>query len=49
LLAVSRPAATAGANMAAGGLPRGVTQPDNGLATSGPGQWHSDPGGQAAD
>jgi hypothetical protein len=27
--------------MVDGGLPRGVPQPDNGLATSGPGQWHT--------
>jgi hypothetical protein len=31
--------------MAAGGLPRGVTQPDNGLATSGPGQCTAIPAG----
>jgi hypothetical protein len=27
--------------MVAGGLGRDVTQPDNGLATSGPPQWHT--------
>jgi hypothetical protein len=35
--------------MAAGGLGRDVTQVDNTLATSGPPQWQSDPGGTAAD
>jgi len=39
-------AAPYGVYCGGGGLPPGVTRPDNGEATMGRGQWHSDPGGR---